>query len=309
MICIGNRFFYAYTVIMKKTQFKIIILFLLFVINPLSAIEKKYQLNIHIISRSEVEGIIYQATTHQPLNTIISRIGVSFHSIVNPEKQTETFAIDHCLNPGEHSARHRMAIVYRSTIKEPVIQCEESDFFSLTSFSRMIRKDHPYIRLSQHSDRLKMFSEKGFGFHWDYKYGPPTQPKKLTTNIKVFYSRSCKSLASRMNRWFAHASKPGYTAGKKTMKPIDNEGYQDFLTGSGCRYGIMELTVVNKDSGAHQAGLMFYNLQDDTVIIIEVQTLEEQPVIYTQVNTGAWGNDVVPDVEPSLINYFNPYSP
>ncbi len=90
---------------------------LLVFIYPLYGSE--YTINIHVIKRTDIESLLYRAVPEIDVETVISRIGVSFHSERDKEKDRETYAIDHCNNPGYKPIRSILTLKFRGIVKRP----------------------------------------------------------------------------------------------------------------------------------------------------------------------------------------------
>lgn len=235
--------------------------------------EKTYTINIHIFKRSSSDLLIYRAVQQASVTSSISRVNMSFHSNTNIEKGVETFALDHCLNPREISPRKiNLILSFRSIVKIPEVSCMGDRFFNLNKFIEIIASDVTYIRLTQHSDRKKMRDAGSYVFHSDFKYGVPAKPKELRSGIKMFKINSHKNFPSRLNRWLAHSSDVNYIHAKHTMKFIENFDYHDFLLGSNCNFGIIEVSIINSAAGTNNAGLLFYNFSSSEAMLIEVQS-------------------------------------
>ena len=259
--------------------------------------ENTYRINIHIFKRSALEPFLYRAVHQASATSTISRMNISFHSNTNLANGTETFALDHCLNPREKSPRGMHLILsFRSIVKNSERSCQGGDFFDLHKLVKIILSNDAYVRLTQHSDKVKMFDGKEYGFHSDFKYGDPANPKKLKSGIKIFKSNIHKNFASRLNRWFAHSSVIGYVNDKKTMKFIGSSDYHDFLLGSNCSFAIIEVSISNPATGTNNAGLLFYNFSSEEVLMIEIQSSPDQCISHTAASaTSTNHTDLIPD--------------
>ena len=236
-------------------------------------VEKDYDINLHVIHRKKLEDLLYNTPIHTlSVSTRISRVGAQFHSIVDKVKKRETYAIDHCHDPGKKSASSKLLIMARSHLKIPCPRCRGPGFWGIPSTTKALLQDPIYFRLSQHSDQMKMVdSETGhFKYQWDFKYGDPVHTKKLATGITLPTSPSSKNLASRINRWLRQACQQDYLKSGHTMKKLKNEQYQDFLLGTHCGIGIIEVLVTRPGGEPFQPGLVFYNHQLNDALLIEV---------------------------------------
>ena len=265
----------------KKLPVRRMFFLLLLFLKPLTALpnEKTYSINLHVMRLDDLTALIYVQSS-VTTQSLASRLEVQFNSIVDEQKQRETYSLDHVLSPGNKPTREALGLAFKKVIKTSSQVREGGDLqhSSLEKTIKLVSKDAPYLHFVQHSDRREMVDSetKQFLFHREIKHGNPIRPEKS----KIFFSRSVshKTIAFQLNRWFSHAQQRGYGKDGRYFKTVENGDYQDFLLGTFCRTGIMEIEIYTGSRGK-LPGLVFFDYHLKYALILEVLPLQlQQPL-------------------------------
>lgn len=253
-----------------------------------SSDEDTYSVNLHIVKLDDLESLIYGQSS-STARTLSSRSDAEFNAVVNDERQRETYSIDHVLAPGEKPHREGLTVTFKKFVKVPCQTCQGVDLHqsSLESTMKLLLKDDSYLRFAQHSDREQMSdpATHQFKFHREIKNGSPIKPVSC-----IFFSHSTlhKTLAYRLNRWLKKASQENYLQAHKGhhhgLKTMENASYQDFLLGTYCRTGIMEVVLHTKDRG-HLPGLIFFDYHLGHALVLEVLPQQTQTPLMARAKT------------------------
>ncbi len=238
-------------------------------------VEKSHTVNLHTVSRIVIESMIYRLSTSLEIDTETSRMGMSFHSIVDDGKKRRTYALDHCHNPGDKSKKIKAVLVFKGIVKNPDSRCSLMNYWSLKKTIQALKKDPVYFRITQHSDELKMIEGGQFSFQWDFKLGNPIKKSEMETGLVINHHTTTKTLAYKVDRWLTKSCKKEHIDSQSFMSPIHAGKYPDMLLGMGCSVGIMEVLFINKN---RQSALVFFDFSVDSVLILE--SVEKQEHSY-----------------------------
>ncbi|MTI14095.1 hypothetical protein [Sansalvadorimonas verongulae] len=256
-----------------KAMIRVLIILLILQSSTALPSSEEFAINLHVIRRDHLNGLIYGQLT-AVTESQASRMNVKFSTLVSEEKCQETYSLDQCLPKGERPTKEELEVSFRKFTKMPCWQtCRGSRpaTSNLKKTIKLLLNDDPYMHIVQHSDSKKMLTHDGnFKFHQEVKSG---SIKKLKCNKTFFPSSTHRmTFAYQLNRWLKHAQKSDYGQPSplpRYLRPFSNEGYQDFLFGTNCCTGIMEVKVNSQSRGPHP-GLAFFDYSHNYALVLEV---------------------------------------